>query len=123
MRCPGCGKEVRASRATCLRCGYQLQGTERQAVSAGLGPGVNWTAWCINCGNSIREGTRVCTQCGQPAEGTDECPECRSRITAIDRYCPGCGRALRPGRTIRSLGRPVAALILGIVPGLFSLWG
>ncbi len=122
MLCPRCGKENRASRTVCLGCGHQLQGAGSPG-GEGLQPHAAGANNCSNCGAYIPAEARFCTACGQPAYGNAECPECRSRIGASDRYCPGCGRPLRPVKAPRRSSRPVAALVLGLVPGLLSLWG
>lgn len=121
MECPRCGKENRASRTVCLGCGHQLKGSEAPEKSPQ--PYAVGAARCDNCGSYVKEGARFCTECGQPADGNVECPECRSRVGAADRYCAGCGRVLRPAKVPKPSSKPVAALVLGLVPGLLSLWG
>lgn len=124
MQCPRCGKENRASRTVCVSCGHQLQ-YDISTGSEGSNPQSHAIEGnrCGNCGRYVPGGARFCTACGQPADGNTVCLECHSRIGPMDRYCPGCGRALRPEKAPRFTSRPVAAMMLGLVPGLLSLWG
>lgn len=117
-------KENRASRTVCVSCGHQLQ-YDISTGSEGSNPQSHAIEGnrCGNYGRYVPGGARFCTACGQPADGNTVCPECHSRIGPMDRYCPGCGRALRPEKAPRFTSRPVAAMMLGLVPGLLSLWG
>jgi len=84
---------------------------------------VNQKSRCQNCGAILEGGETFCGRCGFLVDAPFECRDCRTRIGAEDRYCTGCGRLVRPDKLNRSPSRPIAALVLGLVPGLFSIWG
>lgn len=66
---------------------------------------------------------RFCTHRGVPLLTRSECPTCHATINPIYRHCPECGMTLRHDRQLRpSSHRPVAALLLGLIPGLLAVW-
>ncbi|MBI0584601.1 MAG: hypothetical protein ISF22_10305 [Methanomassiliicoccus sp.] len=124
MHCPRCGNEARASRTTCPHCGEQLQDAMLATRERdGARRSQDRTARCGYCGCLSPEGAAFCTGCGQILDGTGRCPSCGGSIAAFDRHCAGCGLTLRHGTKSKVSSRPLAALILAIVPGMFSLWG
>lgn len=69
-------------------------------------------------------GARFCTQCGAILLTRSECPSCHAPINPIYRHCPECGMTLHQDRQVRpSSHRPMAALLLGLIPGLLAVWG
>jgi hypothetical protein len=78
---------------------------------------------CRNCNTSNDEEGKYCTHCGLLISDLKECPDCHASIDFVGRYCPRCGRTLRPVKIDGSSVRPLAALIFGIIPGMFSIWG
>lgn len=77
---------------------------------------------CHNCGYYNVEGGKYCTHCGLLISNLKECPDCHAPIAYNDRYCPRCGRVIRPEKITGFSVRPLAALILSIIPGMFSIW-
>jgi hypothetical protein len=124
VKCPQCGGNVPPGSDICAICGFD---TTKDAAPARPAPDadvdVNLTGRCQNCGAVLRGKETFCGRCGFLVDAPFECRECRTRIGAEDRYCTGCGRLVRPGKLNRSSSRPIAALLLGLIPGLFSIWG
>jgi hypothetical protein len=123
-KCPQCGSNVPPGVDACVICGAEV---DRNAQSDQAAPAantdVNQASRCQNCGTVLEGKETFCGRCGFLVDAPFECRDCRTRIGAEDRYCTGCGRLVRPGKLNRSSTRPIAALLLGLVPGLFSIWG
>jgi len=119
MFCPRCGAEVRVSRDNCDQCGCPLHTREIIDDEVKSAPPLR----CGNCDHLSPLGSTFCTYCGLPLGEPRQCPECHGTIRSLDRYCGKCGKVLRPERITRTSLRPLAALILAIVPGILSVWG
>lgn len=124
VKCPQCGGNVPPGSDVCAICGADIA---KEDVPAQPDPAVkvdvNLTGRCQNCGTVLGGKETFCGRCGFLVDAPYECRDCRTRIGAEDRFCTGCGRLVRPGKLTKSPSRPIAALILGLVPGLFSIWG
>lgn len=123
-KCPQCGGNVPPGADACAICGAEVT---RDAQPVQAAPAVNGEAnlagRCQNCGAVLDGKGTFCGRCGFLVDAPFECRDCRTRIGAEDRYCTGCGRLVRPAKLSKSPSRPIAALLLGLVPGLFSVWG
>ncbi|MDW5561694.1 MAG: zinc ribbon domain-containing protein [Methanomassiliicoccus sp.] len=122
-RCPQCGGNVPQGVEACVICGNAVTGEAMAKVPPAADAEVNQTTRCQSCGAILEGKETFCGRCGFLVSAPFECRDCRTRIGLEDRYCTGCGRLVRPGKLNRSTSRPVAALLLGLVPGLFSVWG
>lgn len=110
---------MRASRDHCDQCGSAVstkENVENEVKNAS-------PARCGNCGHLSPPGSDFCTYCGLPLGDPRQCPECHGPIRSLDRFCGKCGRVLRPERITRTSLRPLAALVLAIIPGMLSIWG
>ena len=123
-KCPRCGANVPEGVDACVICGAEYSRDAQPAQAAPTtSADVNQTARCQNCGAVLQGREVFCGRRGFLIDAPYECRDCRTRIGAEDRYCTGCGRLVRPAKLFRSPSRPIAALLLGLVPGLFSVWG
>lgn len=124
VKCPQCGANIPEGVDACVICGTAVTGDAKAVPKAPpMEVDVNTTGRCQNCGAVLKGGETFCGRCGFLVDAPFECRDCRTRIGAEDRYCTGCGRLVRPGKLNRSSSRPIAALLLGLIPGLFSIWG
>jgi hypothetical protein len=132
MKCPNCGEESGASRTRCLKCGSPLLNNDVKASNleeSSNGPELKQphlrkgSRGCSNCGWFNRENARFCTKCGIFLEGPAACPQCHGQVRPSDIYCQSCGHMVRVVSLTNRIGRPIGALLLGLIPGLLSLWG
>jgi ribosomal protein S27AE len=132
MKCPQCGEEAWDEQTRCTRCGSPLpspgspervEGDVSAAQAYERAQPKKRNAKCINCGEYNYEDSVYCGRCGLLTKVSKECPGCHGTIAFSDRYCTTCGKMIRPGKITRTSVRPIAALIIAMVPGLFSIWG
>jgi hypothetical protein len=122
-KCPQCGANIPEGVDACVICGAPVTKDDQAPKAPEPSVEVNHTGRCQNCGTVLKGEETFCGRCGFLVDAPFECRDCRTRIGAEDRYCTGCGRLVRPGKLSRSSSRPIAALLLGLIPGLFSIWG
>jgi hypothetical protein len=123
--CPHCGSGVPDGNNICPVCGAFLE----TRTTAESGEGTEATNLktevlrCQNCGSVRSGGEKFCGRCGFLTDEPYICQSCRTKVGVEDRFCTNCGRLIRPDKLYRSQSRPIAALLLGLVPGMFSIWG
>lgn len=93
---------------------------------------------CGECRNAIPEGMDFCPRCGctiDHAMALDDgnavgriCPSCGNMCSRADTFCGGCGTRLPPvagpGYTMQVMNRRGGlALVLGLIPGFFNIFG
>ena len=123
-KCPQCGSNIPEGVDACVICGAAvMRGAQPAQEAPAATVDVSLPSRCQNCGAILVGEETFCGRCGFLVDAPFECRDCRTRIGAEDRYCTGCGRLVRPGKLSHSPSRPIAALMLGLVPGLFSIWG
>ncbi|MBI0584602.1 MAG: zinc ribbon domain-containing protein [Methanomassiliicoccus sp.] len=121
--CSQCGENVPEDFDVCPYCGTLVVREKDEEGNAAIGQDLsNGFPRCQNCGVVLDGKETFCGRCGFLVDGPGECRDCRTRIGAEDRYCTGCGRLVRPEKLQKS-SRPIAALLLGLIPGMFSIWG
>lgn len=114
MTCTQCGEEREDGTGYCSGCGTFI-GQTSEAPST--------IASCPSCGAVNERSDCFCVQCGFRMDRPNECPGCSNPVGRKDQICTRCGRFLRPVKKYKVTHRPLAALVLGLVPGLLSLWG
>lgn len=127
MECPQCGKETSEDRAYCSWCGSSLPRPEKMLTetpgTAAATNGASGRPKCYSCGRQGASGDRFCSNCGNRIDENAPCPGCGAKVPRSSRFCQGCGREINPGMARKKSDRPIAALLLGLVPGLMSIWG
>jgi len=71
MKCPHCGKEIKAGSKFCPECGKPTGNV------------------CPKCGATVSEGAKFCPECGTSLKLT--CPKCGHELKNGTKFCPECG--------------------------------
>ena len=87
---------------------------------------------CPECGSQIDEDSDFCHVCGclkskayAVGEGTAEgvCPRCGNETLPGELFCGRCGYPLKAQPPFSFSKRSVAAMMLALIPGFFSVYG
>ncbi len=113
--CSRCGTPVPEGEGACPVCGTIVGESATRTVTE--------VRRCQNCGSTILEEGRYCGRCGFLTDQPYSCRSCHAPVGLEERYCTHCGTLVRPEKLNRSTSRPLAALMLALIPGLFSIWG
>lgn len=80
-------------------------------------------AECKTCGAPNTKDAVFCSKCGSRMKRLYSCPFCSGEVDINGRFCSNCGRDMYPGLNKEITSRHLTTLLLGLIPGLLSIWG
>jgi len=128
MKCPQCGESLADDLGFCPYCGQSVTGArKKEEAGAELNGAIKRETEskrdCPSCWKSNPQGAVFCGYCGLPMDAANQCPGCRSTINPGEMFCTHCGRMVRAPLPPKFSNLPTGAMLLALIPGLFSIWG